>query len=89
MIYLNEQKRILENKFRQNILGYAEHFKKETGETIPNDYLEEQLEVSVGFTLKSQDFLDALADDPIESWEDDWFREFLFEICTICEDYPM
>ena len=88
-----EVRDILEEQFRANIWGYAAQYVDESvferdRQPIPETYLEAQLQTALEHTMNNPEFFEALAEEPIYYWEQDCFREFLFDTCTMCTDYP-
>ena len=79
---------LLRAAFKKELDGYAQDYLEETGNVISQSYLDEQLEAAVQAAVNNPD---VLGEDPIDTWELDWFRELLYDecSCTIHIDYPM
>jgi hypothetical protein len=86
---LDSLRKTLETNYNSNFRGYADDYKDLNGTSIPETYLTAQLKLAVEKTLLDPEFMEAVNDDPIDTWEDDWFREFLHANCNIGNDYPL
>lgn len=81
--------RILASEYRRNLVGYANEYAANTGAEIPLSELQQYIASAATQTLADPEFWDAAEEDAIETWEGDWFREFLHEYCKIYNDYPL
>lgn len=74
----------LRKEFEEELDGYARDYLEITGIVIPQQYLNEQLEIAVESTLNN-----TTEEAETDTWEPDCFRDILYETCTIHKDYPM
>jgi hypothetical protein len=80
---------IITREYTRNLDGYKRDYYEMENEVIPEDYINKALYDAITQTLADEDFLQAMTETPLDEWENEDFREFLFNHCSIADDYSM
>lgn len=80
---------IITREYTRILDGYKNDYFENEEATIPDEYINSALNNAIQGTITDEDFLAAMDETPLTEWDNEDFREFIFEHCAIQTDYPM